>query len=43
MVVSIEPSIYREGFASRVENAILVTPDGPQVLTKAPIGIRVLA
>jgi Xaa-Pro aminopeptidase len=43
MVISIEPSIYREGFASRVENAILVTPNGAQVMTKAPIGIRVLA
>jgi Xaa-Pro aminopeptidase len=43
MVLSIEPSIYREGFASRVENALLVTADGAQVLTKAPTGIRVLA
>ena len=43
MVISIEPSIYREGFASRVENALLVTKEGAQVLTKAPTGIRVLA
>ena len=43
MVLSIEPSIYREGFASRVENALLVTADGAQLLTKAPTGIRVLA
>jgi len=43
MVISIEPSIYREGFASRVENTMVVTKDGAQVLTKAPTGIRVLA
>lgn len=43
MVISIEPSIYREGFASRVENTILVTADGGKVLTKVPSGIRVLA
>ena len=43
MVISIEPSIYRDGFASRVENAMLVTKDGAEVLTKAPTGIRVLA
>jgi Xaa-Pro aminopeptidase len=43
MIISIEPSIYREGFASRVENSLLVTADGVKVLTKAPTGIRVLA
>ena len=43
MVISIEPSIYREGFASRVENAMVVTKDGAEILTKAPTGIRVLA
>lgn len=43
MVVSIEPSIYRAGFASRVENTLLVTEGGTQLLTKAPTGIRVLA
>ena len=43
MVISIEPSIYREGFASRVENTLLVTKNGAEVLTKAPTGIRVLA
>ena len=42
MIISIEPSIYREGFASRVENSLLVTADGVKVLTKAPTGIRVL-
>ena len=42
MIISIEPSIYREGFASRVENTLLVTEAGAQVLTKAPTGIRVL-
>ena len=43
MIISIEPSIYREGFASRVENALLVTANGAKVLTNAPTGIRVLA
>jgi Xaa-Pro aminopeptidase len=43
MVISIEPSIYRAGFASRVENALLVTESGTRLLTKAPTGIRVLA
>ena len=43
MVISIEPSIYRDGFASRVENAMVVTKDGAEILTKAPTGIRVLA
>jgi Xaa-Pro aminopeptidase len=43
MVISIEPSIYRDGFASRVENAMVVTKDGARLLTKAPTGIRVLA
>ena len=43
MVVSIEPSIYREGFASRVENTLVVTADGAQLLTKAATGIRVLS
>jgi Xaa-Pro aminopeptidase len=43
MVISIEPSIYRDGFASRVENAMVVTQDGAEILTKAPTGIRVLA
>ena len=42
MVISIEPSIYRAGFASRVENALLVTENGTRLLTKAPTGIREL-
>lgn len=42
MVISIEPSIYREGFASRIENAMIVTRDGPKLLTPAPTGVRVL-
>ena len=40
MVVSIEPSIYRDGFASRVENTMVVTSDGPDILTRAPVEMR---
>ncbi len=40
MVIGIEPSIYREGFAARVENTVLITPDGPEVLTTAPPEMR---
>jgi Xaa-Pro aminopeptidase len=40
MVLGIEPSIYREGFAARVENTVLITPDGPEVLTRAPNEMR---
>lgn len=43
MVISIEPSIYREGFAARIENTLLVTDDGVELLTPAPEGVRVLA
>jgi Xaa-Pro aminopeptidase len=43
MVISIEPSIYREGFAARIENTLLVTADGAELLTPAQPGIRVLA
>jgi Xaa-Pro aminopeptidase len=42
MVVSIEPSIYRAGFASRIEDTFLVTEKGPELLTTAPNDIRVL-
>jgi Xaa-Pro aminopeptidase len=40
MVVSIEPSIYREGFASRVENTMVVTDGAPEILTRAPVEMR---
>ena len=43
MIISIEPSIYREGFAARIENTLLVTTDGVELLTPARPGIRVLA
>ena len=43
MIISIEPSIYREGFAARIENTLLITADGAQLLTPAAAGIRVLA
>ena len=40
MVVSIEPSIYREGFAARVENTMIVTEREPEILTRAPVDMR---
>jgi Xaa-Pro dipeptidase len=43
MVISIEPSIYMEGFAARIENSLLVTENGTELLTPAPTGVRVLA
>jgi Xaa-Pro aminopeptidase len=43
MVISLEPSIYQEGFAARIENTLIVTPDGPELLTKGPTEIRVLS
>jgi Xaa-Pro aminopeptidase len=43
MVISIEPSIYREGFAARIEDTLLVTADGAELLTPAGPGTRVLA
>lgn len=42
MIISIEPSIYREGFAARIENTLLVTDEGYEVLTRAPTGARVI-
>jgi Xaa-Pro aminopeptidase len=42
MIISLEPSIYREGFAARIENTLLITKDGPELLTPAPTGLRVL-
>lgn len=42
MIISIEPSIYREGFAARIENTLLVTDEGYEVLTRAPTGVRVI-
>jgi Xaa-Pro aminopeptidase len=40
MVVSIEPSIYRDGFAARVEDTMVVTAGGPEILTRAPAEMR---
>jgi Xaa-Pro dipeptidase len=33
MVLSIEPSVYMDGFQSRIESTFRVTADGPQLLT----------
>lgn len=40
MVVSIEPSIYRDGFAARVEDTMIVTDGEPEILTHAPVEMR---
>lgn len=40
MVLGIEPSIYRPDFASRVESTVLITANGPEVLTRASNEIR---
>lgn len=43
MVVSIEPSVHRDGFASRIENSFLITKEGAEPLTTGPRHIPVLA
>src|SRR5215831_18654021 len=43
MIISIEPSIYREGYAARIENTPLITRDGAELLTPAGPGTRVMA
>ena len=43
MIISIEPSIYREGYAARIENTLLITRDGAELLTPAGPGTRVIA
>jgi Xaa-Pro aminopeptidase len=40
MVVSIEPSIYRDGFAARVEDTMIVGEGEPEILTRAPVKMR---
>jgi Xaa-Pro aminopeptidase len=43
MIISIEPSIYREGYAARIENTLLITRNGAELLTPAGPGTRVIA
>jgi Xaa-Pro aminopeptidase len=38
-VVAIEPGTSRNGWAARVEDLVLVTDDGPEVLTDYPYGL----
>jgi Xaa-Pro aminopeptidase len=36
-VITIEPGIYLPGkFGMRIEDDVVVTPNGPQILTTAP-------
>lgn len=42
MIISIEPSIYRAGFASRIEDTYVVTREGAELLTNTPGSVRVL-
>lgn len=36
MVLAIEPSVYMDGFQSRIESTFRITDDGPQLLTHVP-------
>lgn len=42
MVVTVEPSIYYQGFAVHVEDTYLITQDGFECLTECPREIRVI-
>ncbi len=42
MVFTIEPSLYMPEFVARVENTVLVTSDGAEVLTDAPVDLNIL-
>jgi Xaa-Pro dipeptidase len=42
MVVTVEPSIYYQGFAVHVEDTYLITHDGFECLTESPREIRII-
>lgn len=42
MVFTLEPSLYMPECVARVESTVLVTPDGAEVLTDAPVDLNVL-
>jgi Xaa-Pro aminopeptidase len=42
MVVTVEPSIYYQGFAVHVEDTYLITETGYELLTKTPRDIRIV-
>lgn len=39
MVLSMEPSVYMDGFQSRIESTFLITDDGPELLTPVHEGM----
>ena len=44
MIVTVEPGIYRPGWGGiRIEDDVLVTPDGVEILTSAPKSLESLA
>jgi Xaa-Pro aminopeptidase len=43
MVVTIEPSVYFQGFAVHVEDTFLITADGYECLTECPREVKILS
>ena len=42
MVVTVEPSVYYQGFAVHVEDTYLITEDGHELLTRCPREIKII-